>query len=1533
MSGLTSLYSKLQNSDATLEERTKLARQILSNNKCFLPNKNQLLVDWICQELSNISRGKKHNGPHSDKQETELWKILSDVLNDPASEEIVLRQKTLPLLFRELEEISRILGNHNFVDDDNLKIRNQDRISCVLLCFRAMLNNPNMSLTFLNKFENLERFSRSMLACFLAVILQKDLHDTKFVDELFHLVVAVLAQYNAAQEQHTVQHKIFTSLCKTLLPLLLFIRTVLKDENFLYYQNLHKDEMSSAIDAVIKSGLFHKDVVSNFTPVATFLQEDEPTPKRPKLVNPYNQFFEVLESFIKNCEHISKVEGIPVTSDLVCETILTSLPYLLENFIETTQENGDVNNASLFSFFVKLYKTTAPKDSVNAKIPDVMRIQLLTRMLNIIFNYDVYQIADDNANDKPIYKWFISLVENELLSDSQCDAVRFNCLDIILKLNHKIIENSLENVLAKCFVKSGEFKEDGKAKIGLLCNVVVTYSKLQQLENLVTSLLKVFTSLGNKVDGVPVDVLTKLSESFEHCPFNQTLSILQVFITAMKEEVNLVEEDGNANLSIEAISILFVNFLSNSTYSAADPHGLDQKKATSLEKCIQKIKHDVIKPLIEAFPTLKTSQEEVGFAILVMARGLNSLIHFLQQHDVIPASDDQSIELLWDSSVGAYIPDESWRGLSVLKNERLRFCMELLVVHKVRCSLLKQNFDCNEFDRMINFLFNFQDLETIPEISSVSWNFDPSCVNSTNYPVAHWSLVAQHAALLIPYCKENQIRNFAKFMVGSLTFEEKKLGEGVITLQQISHGVLQHGELLPFSSLQVAVVEQIWESLGEYMSKVVGDKLSGVFTWEVSEDAEMDDDQEVSERDEASLPSKNIDMNTAILLARMIAEVMNNELHKSKKKHLKKCTTELSMLINLLNVLELLPCHLFTLINQVRCILCSLACDVLMGKFATGDETGSHVQSFVVQLTSRKIVSTLLQSLLQQRAFSTWKIIDVASLLRWVYATSLLQTAYKTCSLTNSKFITTTNKVLASAVMLSLKSHSKAIVSAVSDFNQQLVTSLTQSAKINNQEIIRCVEVLVIVVSACTEFLEQKGKNTSILRTTYSIISCTATCLVSFTKGIFSERESTEQQDEIIVELEKNAMRLCAVLTRAMALIPETEVSEDEKFVNTFEEWSKIVSMLVSKVLGMLEAVMNSSEDALNESTSLVTILKDVFKGGHEYCNSIPNELRNQVLVTCLEILKKCGFPFGGEGIENKTKGDEKSSEIQEAVLGLIESLLEEDVGKNCITVLKGVFDWSTEETNECTSVRLLSGLSVYKRLLATKVVKQSKKELRSVTGRMMITLLTKAPINSEISTVVLETVAALVTIGGGVFNPHDLALVFQALVLNVEARSVFMFSRIFTAKFAILRWTLFYYPDYVYGAVHVFLPCVRELLSSLLIQGAASSQRKLESEERAMFLSCVDKISRLCQEMASHKDVLSKYSIYFLADCVHEMSTRGVPAVLRDVLVQGVYFLFDICNDDGLTKLHVYLPSSERELFRSLKEDYIKHHKFKGNA
>ncbi|XP_046840778.1 unhealthy ribosome biogenesis protein 2 homolog [Xenia sp. Carnegie-2017] len=298
---------------------------------------------------------------------------------------------------------------------------------------------------------------------------------------------------------------------------------------------------------------------------------------------------------------------------------------------------------------------------------------------------------------------------------------------------------------------------------------------------------------------------------------------------------------------------------------------------------------------------------------------------------------------------------------------------------------------------------------------------------------------------------------------------------------------------------------------------------------------------------------------------------------------------------------------------------------------------------------------------------------------------------------------------------------------------------------------------------------------------------------------------------------------------------------------------------------------------------------------------------------------------------DGKGENVEEITLLKKAVNKLFECLAddEEEEG-NFIKTVNDILEWSVKEDND----NYTTGVEIFKDLLSTTSSKRHRKQLRQKMDKIMILLLKKSSSNINAYIVCIEVVAQLVAMGNGLFHRNDFSLVFQALTSEVKESRIQDFCRIFTAKFTILSWSLFFYSENVYGLIHIFIPCVRELLESLLRNSCRDiSSDPLCPTEETDLLNCSNKMARLYQEISSHKDVMSKYSLYLLADCIHVISCHGARAPIRQVIVQGVYYIFDLCNDDCLTKLHVYLPNNQRELFRSLKEDYTAHHKFKGNA
>lgn len=1593
MAGLTSTYSRLQDAQVPLKERIELFRLILEENDCFFPNKKQVLTDWLCQQLYYLRnlQGKQKDGEASldvGRNQAELWKLLHEVLRGSLREHIMVRQRFLPVVFGELARLRKCFETKAFGvcgGPDIDEIFHGCALS-VFLCCQEMLKNSQLSLLLFNKLENVEQALVEALSCFLAVLLVPLEKSGPLIEEICRLVTLALHQYGAIQRQQIAQSKVFGNLCKKLLHLLLMVRTVVSDDSSilakLCLQEPSRRELTLKLDTVIAGGLFHKEHIMNYKPSADKLKSDEPSSKKQKLLGYSSQLFEALRSSVDLGSVEGKVPAInQVTPGLWWRSVSRNLPFLLKSFLEAAKDEKKLERNAKFDFFIELYNLIPLEGAIGADpaIPQVDKIAILNEMLQIILEHDVYQIAEDNLNDQPLFKQLVNLTETLLQSPKDCDMVVFQSLNTLLKLNHKILETFLEKIIERCLVKSNQSSEVMvEEKIKVLSNLVETYSKLHQIEYLIKCTLKVIKSSEHSIGPIPVDVVTKLSQAFERCPLNLSLSLYQLFLDTMKSQADSLKQCSSQDehlkkdfngTALEAITILFVTFLCNSSYSASDQHGLDPKKANALREFLETTKVSLLTSLVEAFPvSAESCQKEIGFCALYLLYGLNEVVYYLNRHDICICSE---VEISWNSKLETFMPTQNWGSVEMVsKSGKLRFCTDLLAVQRARCLLASGDSGKEELACLLKFLYNFEDRHSNLKIAALSWNSDPCCITIKNYPVAHWSLVARHAPLLLPHCDDAEIYGFAKNFLRTLSFSnEESLQDDSLTVTRISERLLEANELYGISSLQTALVKEFWEIVGESAGEVIGGKFPGltnVFTWSNSEgrpsenqDSEKekmaentvmstvnsengDDEVESQESRKDEVKAENAGVKSESTKAEFrhaasIAELMNDEAKKmakewpkkQKNKTAAKHTGDLCEIQNLLSVLQRLPCPLFTSSNQARCLLGLLACDVLAGKFPPPDSQGS---GFALRLSSRLSVNALLKEVLQLRDSTAWRVFDVRAVLAWVHATMVRPD--ETPELANSEvqFKLASNELLGLVVKLAFKSRRRASLDAVRGFNGQLLTSIGDEIAESNA---KNLEIVFHVVSACVEFLQRKTASKSSASTASAVIVSTAESLLDiitlFLKGRVTAA-ADESKDQNSRNLEILVWRLSGTIIKAMRLVSHSGnvECEDERP----RDWSQVVSLLVSRVTPTLEDEARSP-CSLEQAVACVTVLEYIIQLDNGYRDVLPEEFHSWILGICLGILRTRRLLSEAE-IEEGIPRNEGRSELRDAILRLFSALLEVNDGENCAFLL-GCLVESTVGVREDPRCHLLTGLTVFKKLLANKVVKKRKKDLRPILAKVLITMLnsvTAADLDALALVLVLEIIAAVVTLGSGTLYPQDLALVFQALAVARDARvnDPRTFSRLFMAKFGILSWSLFYYPDHIYAVMHVFLTCARDLLCDLLTEGSKAFSGDLELATTVL-TSCGQKMARLLQELASHKDVFSKYSSYILSVCIHLFSTQGIPGSIRDSLIEGVHCLFDVCTGDALTRVHVHLPSAERELFRSIKEDFDKHRKFKGNA
>ena len=324
----------------------------------------------------------------------------------------------------------------------------------VFLCCQHLLQNAQTSLVLFNKLDNMEQYLTEILSCFLDIVLQPYLRQATVIEELCKLAITALQHYLVLQRQQVNQGKVFTSLCEKLLHLLLKVKFVVNNENNFVakstLQESRKAEITSQIGAVIAAGLFHKDHILNYVTATEGMKDKEPSSKKPRLSSYSNQLFEVLRSSVENTHPERTVlEKDQAIQDLWKKSVCRSLPFILESFLKVSKDEQKLERTAKFRFFIELYNIIPLMGghSSDPSIPEVDRITILNQMLQIILDHDVYQIAEDNINNQPLFKWLVNLTQCLMQSPDDCDAVLYQSFSTLLKLNHKILEPILDRII------------------------------------------------------------------------------------------------------------------------------------------------------------------------------------------------------------------------------------------------------------------------------------------------------------------------------------------------------------------------------------------------------------------------------------------------------------------------------------------------------------------------------------------------------------------------------------------------------------------------------------------------------------------------------------------------------------------------------------------------------------------------------------------------------------------------------------------------------------------------------------------------------------------------------------------------------------------------------------------------------------------------------------------------------------------------------------------------------------------------------
>jgi len=238
--------------------------------------------------------------------------------------------------------------------------------------------------------------------------------------------------------------------------------------------------------------------------------------------------------------------------------------------------------------------------------------------------------------------------------------------------------------------------------------------------------------------------------------------------------------------------------------------------------------------------------------------------------------------------------------------------------------------------------------------------------------------------------------------------------------------------------------------------------------------------------------------------------------------------------------------------------------------------------------------------------------------------------------------------------------------------------------------------------------------------------------------------------------------------------------------------------------------------------------------------------------------------------------------------------------------------------------------LELLEYLFSTKCSKEKKKSIMGLMTKVLYVILdiTNDKVEEDILLTAFKSLVALLVFSKDVLVPSLASMALSCILTQAKrclGRNCSL--ELLHMKLKLLSVLLFNHTNAMIGAVASF----RSALNSVLEEFSLLN-KPIESVNEDILKACSG-IARLYQEIASHKDVISEFVRYFIADYLAMVKSCSIRKDYQKNLSSGIYCLVDICPVQDFSYLYAVLPQEERELLKDLHASFTKHHKFQGNA
>ncbi|XP_055002691.1 unhealthy ribosome biogenesis protein 2 homolog isoform X2 [Sorex araneus] len=786
---------KLKSKSTSWEDKLKLAHFAWISHQCFLPNKEQVLLDWARQTL--VAFYKKKLELKDDIVER-LWIYIDNILHSRKLQTLLKNGKTIDLQLTLVKIINERITEFCLSEC-------RRNICAVLSCCQGILSTPALAVIYTAKQELIVTLLSQL--CRLACKQPEE----PVPAQLFELIHLALGHYLLIQKQQVNPRRAFGEVTGHLLQPCLVLRHLLSSGVWTQasqgqqWQALSRD-IKNQIEAMLQGGVFQPELLSSYKEeLLDHQQEDTKTATMKNLLAPVDTVIAAL------------VDSGYCEPSLHVAVITSSVTLLYKLFLDSYFKEG--NQFLCFQLFPRLFDclriSHLQEKQVHALSVSDWTAELLVveQLLNLVANHNIYNIAADRIRHGETQFHFYRRLAELLINHSQALVPAwFRCLKVLMSLNHLILEPDLDDLLSSAWIDA-EVTEPRtrKAQEMLIHALFQTYAKLRQVPRLFEEVLGVLCRPAAEAQRQPIlasGPSKVLCECLLELPLSQILDTCSLLLDKFQSLV-LPYLQGDMDMALKSLSLSTllhcIMFNMRSLDSSTPPPTIKR-----MQGMMERVLQELVKPtldllLVPQVPESEPWLQKVSDCALLLAYTWAQVDTMLSLNCSQYRSGSGTLTCvalktsdfpLLLSGVETH-PWEKIEKLVAQFDSLGKYCLELLHLQRMKRVLMETSFQSEEALCILRcdaaFILH-SGRESFNQRSTASWDGQVATLSALSYPVAHWHLIVSNLTILISYLCSDDVRYLAGALLSTLPMSQTQEGlveeEPHMTLEKLSKGIL-----------------------------------------------------------------------------------------------------------------------------------------------------------------------------------------------------------------------------------------------------------------------------------------------------------------------------------------------------------------------------------------------------------------------------------------------------------------------------------------------------------------------------------------------------------------------------------------------------------------------------------------------------------------------------------------------------------------------------------------------------------------------